>query len=219
MRARATRVLHLQRLPRPFGGPFLRRGCPRGLALPCPPAGPAARAVEEGRGGARTSPARPLAQPPGCPHFLPLPACSGRPHARPAAPSPIDPLSPPRLPLRPRQDNRGHRAFAYRVSLTAKKWVPEGRDRAPAARHPHEGHSRVPCHADPWALPSPASPALLSGPLASKTKTNPRPPPCLPEEREGARRREEPRQIRDGLSPHRGLNVADTLKKSPWAIF
>lgn len=149
MRARATRVLHLQRLPRPRGGPLLRRGCPRGLALPCPPAGPEARAVEEGRGGARTSPARPLAQPPGCPHFLPLPASSGRPHALPAAPSSIDPLSPPWLPLRPGQDNRGHRAFAYRVSLTGKKWVPEGRDRAPTAWHPHEGHSRAPCPGRP----------------------------------------------------------------------
>lgn len=118
--------------------------------------------------------------------------------------SPTDPLSPPRLPLRPRQDNRGHRAFAYRVSLTGKKWVPEGRDRAPAARHPHEGHNPAPCPGRPYGSAIASLPgAALGLCCTSKTKTSPRPPPCLPEEREGARRREEPRQIRDGLS-HRG---------------
>ncbi|MEJ1286566.1 hypothetical protein NN561_017574 [Cricetulus griseus] len=145
MRARAGRALHLQRLLGPRGGALRRLGCPRGLARPCPPARPEAQAVEAGRGGARTSPARPLAQLPGCPHFLPLPACSGLPHARRqprARPTPFLLLG--CRSLRPRQDNRGQRAFAYRVSLAGKKGVPVGRDRVPAAWHPPEGHSRAP---------------------------------------------------------------------------
>lgn len=151
MRARAGRpagrALHLQRLLGPRGGaPPETRLSPR--AGPSLPSGGARRPScrgGAGQGRARTSPARPLAQLPGCPHFLPLPACSGQPHARwqpRARPTPFLLLG--CCSAKPRQDNRGHRAFVYRVSLAGKKGVPGGRDRVPAAWHPREVHNRAP---------------------------------------------------------------------------
>ncbi|XP_072794474.1 uncharacterized protein [Vicugna pacos] len=191
----AAAPLHLQYLPSPAVGPP-GTGRPPPAGRPRPPAVlQPRRARRAARGGARGPPSLgPRRSQPRCPHFLPLP--TGRAvWDRPGAPrSPelgarLTPLSSCGS-LIPRQDNGGHRAFAYRVSLAGREGIPASRGRGPAGRHPRGGHGRAPYPGGPRGPGIASLPRAALGSFASKTKTNPIPPPCLPEEGERARRGE-----------------------------
>lgn len=165
-------------------------------AAPLGLAGPALRGAAAGAseaGGARgPSSLGPRPGRPWCPHFLPLcgPKRSGTAPAPLRNPElgPTDPFPSACRSLIPGQDNGEHRAFAYRVSLACKNGVPGGRGLGPTAGHPRGSQSRAPCPGGPQGPAIASLPRAALGSFASKTKTNPIPPPCLPEEGGRARR-------------------------------
>lgn len=70
----------------------------------------------------------------------------------------------------------------------ARRGDPGGRGPGPAAGHPRGSHGRAPFRGGPRGPAIGSLPRAALGSFASKTKTNPIPPPCLPEEGERARR-------------------------------
>lgn len=75
---------------------------------------------------------------------------------------------------------------------TESAWPAErgdpGTQAGPAAGHLRGGHGRAPCPGRPRDPAIATLPRVALGSFASKTKTNPIPPPCLSEEGERARR-------------------------------
>lgn len=123
------------------------------------------RARRAARGGARGPPSLgPLRAGP----LSPLPATPSGPERSGTAPAPsgAHPTDPPPTPccsLVSRQDNGGHRGFAYRVSPAGKEGVPGDRGRAGRRRGTFAGvTAERPAQAAPGTLPSLASPVRRS---------------------------------------------------------